>query len=57
MRYLTVSQLFVIYERVMRQSGGAIGVRDLGGAAMELFLPRNIHSPSCLILPHRLICI
>lgn len=39
MRYLTISQLLGIYERVMRQSGGAVGIRNLGGLESALAQP------------------
>lgn len=29
MRYLTLREILEIYERVMRQSGGLVGIRDL----------------------------
>ena len=30
MRYLTVNEVLETYSRVMQQSGGAIGIHDLG---------------------------
>lgn len=30
MRYLTLREILEIYQRVMQQSGGLMGIRDLG---------------------------
>ena len=30
MRYLTLAEVLTLHERVAEQSGGAVGVRDLG---------------------------
>jgi death-on-curing protein len=40
MRYLTLSALLRLYRRVMQQSGGAIGLRDLGALEAVLAQPR-----------------
>ena len=31
MRYLTVNEVLLIYNRVIADSGGAAGIRDVGG--------------------------
>jgi death on curing protein len=40
MRYLTVNELLEIYFRVMAQSGGAVGLRDLGALESAVAQPR-----------------
>jgi len=40
MRYLTISQVLEIYHRVMQQSGGLIGIRDLGALESAVAQPR-----------------
>ena len=41
MRYLSLSEVLDLYLRVMSQSGGAVGVRDLGSLESALALPRQ----------------
>ncbi len=40
MRYLTVGEVLEIYHRVMQQSGGLVGIRDLGGLESAVAQPR-----------------
>jgi len=40
MRYLTVSEVLEIYSRVMQQSGGLVGIRDLGALESAVAQPR-----------------
>lgn len=40
MRYLTLLQLLELHSRLIEQSGGADGIRDLGSAASALAQPR-----------------
>jgi len=40
MRYLTVPEVLALYERVMEQSGGFVGVRDLGALESAVAQPR-----------------
>lgn len=40
MRYLTLHEVLELYYRVMEQSGGAIGIRDLNAFASALAQPR-----------------
>jgi len=40
MRYLTVGEVLEIYSQVMRQSGGGMGIRDLGGLESAVAQPR-----------------
>lgn len=40
MRYLTVNEVLEIYSRVMRQTGGATGIRDLGALESAVAQPR-----------------
>ena len=40
MRYLTVNDVLEIYRRVIQQSGGAIGIRDLGALESAVAQPR-----------------
>jgi len=40
MRYLTVGEVMEIYSRVMRQSGGAVGILDLGALESAVAQPR-----------------
>ncbi len=56
MRYLTVSEVLAIHTRVMEQSGGSVGIRDIG--ALEAADPRQTQEllPSpvarATMLPH-----
>jgi len=40
MRYLTLNEVLELYHRVMEQSGGAIGIRDLNALESALAQPR-----------------
>ncbi len=40
MRYLTVDEVLVIYDRIMRESGGGIGIRDIGALESAVAQPR-----------------
>jgi death on curing protein len=40
MRYLSLKQVLRLYYRIMAKSGGAAGVRDLGGVEAALAQPR-----------------
>ena len=40
MRYLTLNEVLELYHRVMEQSGGAVGIRDLNGLESALAQPR-----------------
>jgi death-on-curing protein len=40
MRYLTVGEVLEIYSRVMEQSGGGVGIRDLGALESAVAQPR-----------------
>ena len=40
MRYLTVGEVLEIYRRIMQQSGGLVGIRDLGGLESAVAQPR-----------------
>jgi death-on-curing protein len=40
MRYLTVGEVMEIYSRVMRQSGGSVGILDLGALESAVAQPR-----------------
>jgi len=40
MRYLTVGEVLEIYNRVMQQSGGLVGIRDLGALESAVAQPR-----------------
>lgn len=40
MRYLTVSEVLEIYSRVMEQSGGSVGILDLGALESAVAQPR-----------------
>jgi len=40
MRYLTVGEVLEIYSRVMSQSGGEVGIRDLGTLESAVAQPR-----------------
>lgn len=40
MRYLILSEVLDLYHRVMWQSGGAVGIRDLGALESALAQPR-----------------
>lgn len=40
MRYLAVNEVLEIYSRVMQQTGGAVGIRDLGALESAVAQPR-----------------
>ncbi len=40
MRYLTISEVLEIHDRLIRQSGGASGLRDLGALELSVAQPR-----------------
>lgn len=40
MRYLTVNEVLNMYRRVMQQSGGMVGVRDMGALESAVAQPR-----------------
>ena len=40
MRYLTLGEILAIYRRVMDQSGGMMGVRDVGALESSVSQPR-----------------
>jgi len=40
MRYLTISEVLEIHDRLIRQSGGASGLRDLGALESSVAQPR-----------------
>ena len=40
MRYLTVGEVLGIYDRVIKQSGGGVGIRDLGALESAVAQPR-----------------
>jgi len=40
MRYLTVGEVLEIYSRVVRQSGGGMGIRDIGALESAAAQPR-----------------
>ena len=42
MRYLTVGEVLEIYSRVMEQSGGGVGIHDLGSLESAVAQPRMI---------------
>lgn len=44
MRYLTVGEVLELYNRVMDQSGGGVGIRDLGGLESAVAQPRMTFS-------------
>ena len=44
MRYLTVGEVLEIYSRVMKQSGGAVGIFDLGALESAVAQPRMTFS-------------
>ena len=39
MRYLTVTEILEIYQRIMSQSGGLVGVRDFGALESSIAQP------------------
>lgn len=41
MRYLTLGEILDLYHRVMTQTGGAVGVRDLGALESAIGQPRQ----------------
>ena len=40
MRYLTLSEVFEIYRRIMERSGGTVGIHSLGVLESDLAQPR-----------------
>jgi death-on-curing protein len=40
MRYLTLSEVLELYERVMEQSGGSVGIHDLNALESAIAQPR-----------------
>src|SRR6266508_2183440 len=40
MRYLTVGEVLELYDRVMKQSGGSVGILDLGALESAVAQPR-----------------
>jgi death on curing protein len=42
MRYLSLSEVIELHKRIMDQSGGASGLRDLGGLESAIAQPRMI---------------
>jgi len=44
MRYLSVNEVLEIYSRVMQQSGGLVGIHDLGGLESAVAQPRMTFS-------------
>jgi len=40
MRYLTVGEVLGLYNRVIKQSGGGVGIRDLGSLESAVAQPR-----------------
>lgn len=48
MRYLTVGEVILLYQRVMAQSGGAVGVRSLGALESAVAQPRMMFGGSDL---------
>lgn len=40
MRYLTVGEVLVIYDRIVRESGGGAGIRDMGALESAVAQPR-----------------
>lgn len=44
MRYLTLGEVLEIYSRVMQQSGGLVGIRDLGALESAIAQPRMTFS-------------
>ncbi len=40
MRYLTLNEVLELYRRIMEQSGGTVGIRDLGALESALAQPR-----------------
>ena len=40
MRYLTVGEVLEVYDRVMKQSGGSVGILDLGSLESAVAQPR-----------------
>lgn len=39
MRYLTITEIFETYQRVMQQTGGLVGIRDLGALESAIAQP------------------
>jgi len=46
MRYLSLSEVIELYNRIMKQSGGASGIRDIGALESALAQPRMTFSGS-----------
>lgn len=44
MRYLTLSEVLELHRRVIRQSGGADGIRELGGLQSAVAQPQMMFS-------------
>lgn len=40
MRYLTLNEVLELYRRIMEQSGGSVGIHDLGALESALAQPR-----------------
>jgi death-on-curing protein len=40
MRYLTLNEILELYRRIIEQSGGAMGIRDVGALESALAQPR-----------------
>lgn len=40
MRYLSLGEVLELYEKVIKQSGGAMGIRDVGGVESAVAQPR-----------------
>lgn len=40
MRYLTLNEILELYRRIMEQSGGSVGIHDLGALESALAQPR-----------------
>jgi len=40
MRYLSLNEVLDLYQQIMKQSGGAIGIRDLGALESSMAQPR-----------------
>lgn len=40
MRYLSLGEVLELYERIVKQSGGTLGIRDVGGVESAVAQPR-----------------
>jgi len=40
MQYLTLNQVLELHERIIAQSGGEVGIRDIGGLESAIAQPR-----------------